>query len=365
MQGTFASLGQELRELGSPGPRVRTVAMATLAVVLSVAAALALHLDNVWWAGISAFMSTQATRPDSIRRGFLRMAGTVTGAVAGFVMTPWLAYDHVACFVFVFVFSLVGGVGVLVSPHGYAWLFFGITTNLVLLSSLTAPLSALNLAVYRVAEVGVGTITAILVAICIAPDDPAPAAPPAPGWTDLLGRNWQAVLHAFRAAITIMLLPLIWSWLDLTSFSQMAITVAAVMAVPSLSADPNETARMVTQRALHRLLGCFLGGAAALGVLALSITEFLPWLAVLGAGVWLCGHIQASTRGIGYVGAQAGIVYIITLVQSWAPPDSITPGIDRFAGMTAGLTILLFVTVLIWPDPEPESPRADAPDTRT
>ena len=187
MQGTFASLGQELRELGSPGPRVRTVAMATLAVVLSVAAALALHLDNVWWAGISAFMSTQATRPDSIRRGFLRMAGTVTGAVAGFVMTPWLAYDHVACFVFVFVFSLVGGVGVLVSPHGYAWLFFGITTNLVLLSSLTAPLSALNLAVYRVAEVGVGTITAILVAICIAPDDPAPAAPPAPGWTNLWG----------------------------------------------------------------------------------------------------------------------------------------------------------------------------------
>ena len=64
MQGTFASLGQELRELGSPGPRVRTVAMATLAVVLSVAAALALHLDNVWWAGISAFMSTQATRPE-------------------------------------------------------------------------------------------------------------------------------------------------------------------------------------------------------------------------------------------------------------------------------------------------------------
>ncbi len=365
MQGTFASLGQELRELGSPGPRVRTVAMATLAVVLSVAAALALHLDNVWWAGISAFMSTQATRPDSIRRGFLRMAGTVTGAVAGFVMIPWLAYDHVACFVFVFVFSLVGGVGVLVSPHGYAWLFFGITTNLVLLSSLTAPLSALNLAVYRVAEVGVGTITAILVAICIAPDDPAPGGPARP-WLDgsagaeLAGgppRLPRRHYHHAAAAHLELARP--------HEFSQMAITVAAVMAVPSLSADPNETARMVTLRALHRLLGCFLGGAAALGVLALSITEFLPWLAVLGAGVWLCGHIQASTRGIGYVGAQAGIVYIITLVQSWAPPDSITPGIDRFAGMTAGLTILLFVTVLIWPDPEPESPRADAPDTRT
>ena len=293
------------------------------------------------------------------------MAGTVTGAVAGFVMIPWLAYDHVACFVFVFVFSLVGGIGVLVSPHGYAWLFFAITTNLVLLSSLTAPLSALNLAVYRVAEVGVGTITAILVAICIAPDDPAPAAPPAPGWTESAGAELAGGparlprRHHHHAAA---------AHLELArshQFSQMAITVAAVMAVPSLSADPNETARMVTQRALHRLLGCFLGGAAALGVPGV-VDNGIPALARRARRRRLALRAYTGQHAWDrYVGAQAGIVYIITLVQSWAPPDSITPGIDRFAGMTAGLTILLFVTVLIWPDPEPELPRADTPDTTT
>jgi uncharacterized membrane protein YccC len=153
-----------------------------------------------------------------------------------------------------------------------------------------------------------------------------------------------------------MLLPLIWSWLDLPSLSQMAITVAAVMAVPTLSADPSETARAVIQRAAYRLIGCFLGGATALIFIALPLTEFLPWLGALGAGVWISCYIQTSERGVGNIGTQAAIVLIITLVQGWAPPTSILPGIDRFAGMAAGLTILLVVTMLIWPDPEPGAP---------
>jgi uncharacterized membrane protein YccC len=326
--------------------------MATLTVVFSVVIAQALHLGDPWWAGISGFMSTQATRPGSLRRGGLRILGTVSGAVVGFAIAPWLAYDHVAGCLLIFCFAFIGGLGISVSPYGYAWLFFGITANMVLLMSLDAPLSALNSAVFRIAEVSVGTLVALLVATVLAPEDPGAATPTAPGWTDLLGRDWPAVLHASRAALAIMLLPLIWSWLDLPSLSQMAITVAAVMAVPSLSGDSNETARVVIQRGSHRLLGCFLGGAAALGLLALSLTDFLPWLAVLGAGVWVCGHVQASTRGVGYVGTQAAIVFIITLVQGWRPPDSILPAIDRFAGMSVGLVILLLVTVLIWPDPE-------------
>jgi uncharacterized membrane protein YccC len=188
----------------------------------------------------------------------------------------------------------------------------------------------------------------------LAPDDAGAPPPSAPGWSDLLGKNWQAVLHSFRAAIAIMMLPLIWSWLDLPSLSQMAITVAAVMAVPNLSSNPNETAAVVIQRVLHRLLGCFLGGAAALAFLAMSMTQLLPWLAVLGLGVWVAGHVQASSRGVGYIGSQAAIVYVITMVQGWAPPTSFWPGVDRLAGMVAGVAILLIVSALIWPDAELE-----------
>jgi uncharacterized membrane protein YccC len=352
MQKTASALWHELNELLAPGPRWRICAMASLTVVISTVLALALHLDNVWWAGISGFMSTQATRPSSIQRSILRVVGTASGAVLGFVMTPFMAYDHVAGCLFMFCLAFVGSLGVLVSPHGYAWLFCGITANLVAMMSLDNPTSALNLAVYRLLEVSLGSVVAVLVATVLASDDPGTAPPPAPGWSDLLGKNWQAVLHAFRAALTIMLLPLVWSWLDLPSLSQMIVTVAAVMAVPSLSSDPHETAQIVIQRGFHRLLGCFLGGLAALVFLATSMTQLLPWLAVLGAGVWVCCHVQASTRGVSYVGTQAAVVYVITLVQGWTPPDSIWPGIDRLAGMAGGLTILLIVTALIWPDAE-------------
>ena len=62
-------------------------------------------------------------------------------------------------------------------------------------------------------------------------------------------------------------------------------------------------------------------------------------------------------HGVGYVGTQAGMVYIITLVQGASPPESIMPGIERFAGIVGGLAILLIVSLLIWPTDEE---RADA-----
>jgi uncharacterized membrane protein YccC len=352
MRGTISCLWKEVKELPEPGPRARTCAMATLAVILSVAAALALHLENAWWAGISAFISTQATRPASLRRAVMRIVGTVGGAGLGILVAPILAHDHVAGSLLVLLFATVGGLGSLVSPHGYAWLFMGITANLILMASLTTPSSAFSLGLYRIMEVVVGVANALLIAAVLAPDDPAGTVPQAPGWSDLLGKNWPPVLHAFRAGIAIMLLPLVWVWLDLPALSQMAISVAAVMAVPSLSADPNETARNVIGRAMQRLLGCFLGGIAALALLWLSITAFLPWLAALGAGIWVSCHLQASARGVGYVGTQAAVVFIITMVQGWSPADSILPAIDRFTGTACGLAVLLAVTAVIWPDPQ-------------
>jgi hypothetical protein len=71
---------------------------------------------------------------------------------------------------------------------------------------------------------------------------------------------------------------------------------------------------------------------------------------MLTAGIWISAHVQASDRGIGYVGTQAAVVFISTLVQGAGPPTSILPGIERFAGITGGLLILLGVLVLTAPD---------------
>lgn len=349
VRAALSALGQEIAELDRPGPRARLCVMTALSVALAATAALALHLDNPWWAAISGYVSVQANRPASIRRGALRIAGTVAGATIGFITAPWLAYDHAACALFVLVFTAMGVLGMMLSTYGYAWLFAGITSVMVVFMSLDAPSDALPVAFYRTVEVALGTIAALVIASLLAREEPAPLQASQPGWSDLLGVNWPALMHALRTGVAVALLPFLWNWLALPSLSQVAITVAAVMAVPSLSDDLLEDGRKIATRGLQRMLGCLFGGFAGLGALALSITQFAPWLAILMAGVWIGAHVQASERGVGYAGTQGAVVFIMTLVQGSGPPESILPGIDRFAGVLCGLAILLIVSLISWP----------------
>jgi hypothetical protein len=87
----------------------------------------------------------------------------------------------------------------------------------------------------------------------------------------------------------------------------------------------------------------------ALACLALGVTSFPWWLALVGGSVWIGMHVQIGKLGVGYVGTQAAFVFIVTLIQGAAPPDSILPGVDRFVGITGGLAVLLIVSLLLWP----------------
>ena len=176
--------------------------------------------------------------------------------------------------------------------------------------------------------------------------------PPAPGWRHLLGAQWPVVLHGARSAIAVGAVLAIWMMLDLSQVTEMAITVAVVMAAPVVADGGLGTRHAIAVRSLHRFLGCLLGGLVALLCLALDVTSFPWWLAMIGGAVWVGMHIQVGPHGVGYVGTQAAFVFIVTLIQGAAPPDSIMPGIDRFAGITGGLAILLIVSLLLWPSDE-------------
>lgn len=342
----FADLFTELAELRLKGALAQQGYQVAFAVALSVVLAAAVPLQDIWWAAISAFMVSQATRPASLRRGVLRTVGTICGAVIGLGCASTLAYDHVLCALFLLVAGFVGTLGFLLSAAGYAWLLGAITAMMVVLMSLTDPTVALSGAVNRVAEVVTGTLAAMLGAVLFAPNTPTPVAM-SPGFTDLLGVNRPALLHAWRSGITVMLIPLVWVGLDLPGLAQMAITAAAVMAVQPPGGFEDHTP-FVT-RAVQRLLGCLIGGVVGLLILALSLTALLPWLLALAGGVFVCTQVQASARGVGYVGTQAAVVYIMTLVQGTGPPISIYPGIDRLVGITGGLGILLLVSFVLWP----------------
>jgi uncharacterized membrane protein YccC len=350
------ALGHEMAEFQLIRGRGRQCAVTAVAVAVATTAALAVRVDDPWWAGISAFVSTQTTAPASMQRGALRIVGTAAGAALGLLLSPWLVDDQVALSLALLVISTWGVLGLLVSRHAYAWLLGAITANMVLLAAVSDPYSAVDTACNRTAEVTIGTMAAIWGALVLAADAEAAPPPSAPGWSDLLGARWPTVQHALRAGIGVMIVPLVWSWLVLPNLSQTAITIAAVMAVPALSSDAAINQQKIIERAMHRILGCLLGGVAGLVCLALSATTFLPWLLMLTAGIWIAAHVQGSQRGIGYVGTQGAVVFISTLVQGSGPPTSILQGIDRFAGITGGLLILLIVSLLS------AAPRGDAAD---
>jgi uncharacterized membrane protein YccC len=315
----------------------RAAGAATVAVVLAVLIACAMHLDEVWWAAISAYV---VARPQAVRR----IVGTIAGAALGIVSVGWLAYDPLGCCLMLFAVTVIGTIGFNVSRHGYGWLLMSVTFAMIVVSALPDPRSAFTLGVGRVIEVVIGTAAAVAVAIVRARQSAAGAAPR--GWADLLGTGLPITMHAIRSGVTVAAAPVLWSAFDLPAATQMAVTVAVVLATPVL-ADAGETHRHVVGRALQRIMGCVVGGVGALAVLGLSFDAFLPWLAVLAAGVWVFAYIQYGEHDVRYVGTQAGVVFILTLVQSDGPPQSILPALDRFAGMSVALVILFLATFLI------------------
>jgi uncharacterized membrane protein YccC len=348
IEQTLAGYWRELGELGEDPVRTRQGVVAACSVMLATTLALVLQVESPWWAAISGFMSLMATGAGSVRRGILRMSGTIAGAVLGFVMARWLPYDHFALYLFLAAVTMLGVIAMQVSPHGLAWLFLTITSSMVLLYSLNDPLQALDVAFYRTFEVAIGVVSAIIVANLLQ-DWHADPPPTAPGWRHLLGAQWPAVLHGARSAIAVVVLLQVWILIDLPEVTQMAITIAVVMSAPVIAAGGLSTRQAVAQRALHRIIGCLLGGIVALGCLALDVTSFPWWLAMIGAAVWVGMHVQIGKHGVGYVGTQAAFVFIVTLIQGAAPPTSILPGVDRFVGITGGLAILLIVSLLLWP----------------
>ena len=348
----FAGFAEELSELVLDTSRWRQCLMAALVVPLAISFALLLDLDSVWWAGISGFMTVLATGSASLKRGLIRIGATTAGVIVGMIVARWLPYDHVALALFLAVTAFLGTVGMVVSPHGMSWLLGTITANMVLLSGLDNPLSIPTIAFNRWSEVTVGVMASALVTNLIAPGGtgkPAPQGQPAPGWRRLLDEDWPVALQGLRASVSVVILLFAWLWLELPDFQQMAITVAVVMAAPGAGGAGIEGRHAVAERSLHRFLGCLVGGVAALGCLALSISDFVPWLLVIAAAMWICMHLQTSRRGVGYLGTQAAMVFIVTLAQGSGPPSSLLPGIDRFVGITGGLLVLMVVSVALWP----------------
>jgi uncharacterized membrane protein YccC len=371
------ALFTELRSLDWRGPRGLEAAEAAAAVTLAVLAALAVHSGEPWWAGITAFMVTRAAPSVALSRSLMRIAGSIVGAVAALVVLRLFVYQSLPFCLSLFALSCIGSFGFVCSRFGYAWVVGTVTACLVMLMSLDQPQGAFNTAVDRVAEVMIGTVASLVVCAL----SPAPAeggATPATGlldppplgfWRRRYGdelRRWlpanrPMLVHACRGGLTVTLLPALANWLAPVSPVTIGITVVATMSIPTTAiVEPGSP--VIIRRSVHRLIGCLLGALAGVACLAFIGSDFLLWIVLIPSGIWLCSQIQTGTTGVSYIGTQAALAYLISLVQGQGPPASISPGLERLVGVMGGLSILFIVTLIL--SLVPQSPLSPAPARR-
>jgi uncharacterized membrane protein YccC len=320
-----------------------------LECVVSVLLAIAFgHLagaQNVSWAAFSGYMVMRSHVADSLLRGVLRIAGTGLGAGLALLITPRVAASAAGSAAALFV---IGGACLylaLTRRHAYAWLFVGLTFEMILLDKLHHPARPLEqYARTRLVEVAAGTLACVLVSMVSTltfrrrwPGERA-AAPARLGWSP------GAARHAGQAAVALAMLPFLGLAWPAPNLAQSAVTITAVMLAP-LDAGGASGLWQITRRALLRIAGCAAGAAPAAGLLLLAhplapAAAAALLIAGTALGVMLGRHIENGQGSFAYASTQFVLVILVTLVpDSYARAD-ITPALERLGGILIGFVLL-------------------------
>ena len=314
-------------------------AITALACWLAAVLAFALHLDNPWWAAISAWVVANPERHALLEKAANRILGTIIGCVTCYWLALWIESRPVLQMAAMFAMAAVGVYGRFRSVHSYAWIIGAVGGLSILAMSLETPGQIFHFALFRAGEVICGVVAATFMELLLYRKESAVGSRTTSGKsTDKTIAPTMDRAAALRLAtiggVAVMLIPILWSWLSLPSLTQIVISCLVVLDRDGAS----------TQfRGLQRVLGCLAGGAFGLLTIRLGPDSFLIWSAMLIAGVFLFSLIHHSASRWAYVGTQGGVAFILALVTGVGPPDSIMPAVNRIAGMLCGVGILLCV----------------------
>ncbi len=323
-----------------PGPGLVDEVECVLSVLLAIVLAHAIGAHNISWAAVSGYMVMRGHVADSLLRGVLRMIGTGAGAALALLLVPTirpsLPFATLLC-------ALVGGLTLyraLTSRRSYAWLFVGLTFEMILLDALEHPHHSVHaFAMTRVLEVAAGTLACVVVsslsALTVRRRWPASRLPHAQG----IAWHPHAARHAAQAATALALLPPISYAFATPELAQSAITIMAVMLVP-LSTLGASGLGPVSRRLLQRVAGCLAG--SALAALFLFAAQGSAPVLITGTilGVMLGRHIENRQTGIAYVGTQFTVGVLMTLVPDSYANAAIAPALARLTGILIGMALL-------------------------
>jgi uncharacterized membrane protein YccC len=311
-----------------------------LSVLLAIAFAHVIGARNVSWAAFSGYMVMRGHVADSFLRGVLRICGTLAGAALGVVLTPLMLPSLAATCLGA---ALIGGAslyGSLTGRRAYAWLFVGLTFEMILLDKLANPDDALTaFAKTRVLEVVAGTTACILVSALstltvrrLVPAERV-ADPGAVGW------HPHAARHAAQGALALALVPMLHALWAAPDLAQSAVTIMAVMLLPVTGIGASGFVP-VTRRLLHRVAGCLAGSALAAAVLFTAHGNAAALLAGTSIGVAIGRHIENGRTSVAYAGTQFTLAILVTLVPDSYANAALDPAVERLLGILAGMALL-------------------------
>ncbi|MEO1191020.1 MAG: FUSC family protein [Pseudomonadota bacterium] len=322
-------------------PETRQALITALATVSAVLVAIWLELPDPWWAAISAFVVSHADRYRLLSKGIMRVVGTIAGAFVGYELALWTEGALVLQCIVLFLVGFFLTRERFRSSYSYAWIMGMMVITMLLFVSIMEPPALRAFAHSRVVEIALGVslstlLNAFLSGAVHEPPDFAKG-PKAP----LLSLNRIGVL----AGCTAVAIPLVWSWLELPSMIQVAVTVLVMLDRNILASE---------RRVRLRILGCLCGGSVGLAVVSLELNSLLLWGAAFFVSLFFFARIHHGEGPWAYFGTQGAFALILTFVTGSGPPDSILPVIDRFAGIGCGVVLVLVLGAVLAPlRPEP------------
>ncbi|MBE7220136.1 MAG: FUSC family protein [Caulobacteraceae bacterium] len=308
-------------------------------VLLAIALAHLIRAETVSWAAFSGYMVMRGHVLDSLRRGVLRIGGTLVGAGAA-VALGTLFQGAWAVAALGGLVAFVSLYGALTHRHAYAFLFLGLTFAMILLDRLEHPgLDLVHFAATRILEVAAGTAACVLVSALSTATlrrrwpGPRMAAGATLGW------HPQAARHAAQGAVAVAALPGVHALLPVPELAQAAVSIMAAMIVAVPSLGPSGL-KPVSLRLAQRVAGCVAGALLGGTVLLLFPGQPAAMLAGAAIGVALGRSIENSGRAVAYSGTQFTLAVLVTLVPDHYAAADVGPGLARLAGILSGILIL-------------------------
>lgn len=307
---------------------------AAAGVWLAVVAALWVGVQDPWWAAISAWIVANPDRNALVLKSLMRLAGTFVACVIGYQVGLFAQGTPFVQALALFALVSLGTYMRFRSRFGYAWLLGSVTVGMAIIGSIQAPADLFGFVVFRGTEISIGVVAALASALIIGRDVHGP--PTKPAVLDPAEDVYAAIIGGLMPVVILV----VWSWLDLPSLLQILISAVVVL-------DRDVAAMRV--RGLQRILGCILGGAGGLVVVAFGVDGFVPWSIVFIGGLMGLAHLHNGTTRYTYVGTQGGLGLILAMVTGAGPPDTIEPVVERLAGMLIGVVLLVVVVALMRP----------------